>query len=73
MRSLLVEEAEPPEIQRYAGLCMDGLINAGDDIPAGMELPPLDLSACNRTSGNSRYWMGVCGEMKKAEEGGGGK
>lgn len=68
VRSLVLEDAEPPESRRYASLCMDGLVKAGEEIPDGLELPPLDLAACNHTSGNSRYWTGVCGPMREEGE-----
>lgn len=60
MRSLVLEETEAPALQRYARLVADGRMDAGADEPDG-PLPPLELTLCNRTTGDSRYWVGVKG------------
>jgi hypothetical protein len=61
MRSLVLEETEPPALQRYAKMVCDGWMEAGEDEPKDRELAKLDLSLCNRTAGNSRLWIGVQG------------
>ena len=75
MRSLVLEETEPPALQRYAKMVMDGVMAAGEEEPKDRELAKLDLSLCNRTAGNSRLWIGVQGEREKGrdEKGEGGK
>ncbi|KAM3574657.1 hypothetical protein VYU27_003383 [Nannochloropsis oceanica] len=72
MRSLVLEETEPPALQRYAKMVMNGVMAAGEEEPEDRELAKLDLSLCNRTAGNSRFWIGVQGEKDK-EGGGKGK
>jgi len=68
MRSLVLEETEPPALQRYAKMIMDGVMEAGADEPKDRELAKLDLSLCNRTAGNSRLWIGVQGEKEEGED-----
>lgn len=73
MRSLVLEETEPPALQRYMRMVMNGMIEAGDEEPEDGRLEALDLSLCNRTAGNSRFWVGVRGEETGEEEKGKGK
>lgn len=62
--SLVLWDSEPPHLTRYATMCALGKVKIGEDVPADVTLPALDLSNCNRASGNSYYWVGVRGKKK---------
>lgn len=68
-RSLVLEEAEPPEAQRWGELMM---MRGGHELSeaereARLAAMPLDLSPCNLTAGNSRVWLGFRGRAKGGE------
>lgn len=77
MRSLVLEEAEPPEAQRWGELMslQGGLQLSEAEREAKIAATPLDLGPCNLTAGNSRVWLGFRGRASEAggEEGQGKK
>lgn len=69
MRSLVLEEAEPPEAQQYAIMMMehDGLNKTPEARAQILARIPLEVAGCNRTSGNSRVWVGFKGVAAAAD------
>lgn len=74
MRSLVLEESEPPEAHRWGEVMYTegGRAMTQEEREAAVQAIELNLDACNYTSGCSRVWLGLRGgaQSAAAEKGG---
>ncbi len=69
VRSLALEEGEPPEAHRFGELMMVGggqAMSEKERLEAAQRTP-LDLETCNHTSASSRIWLGFRGGGRRGE------